>query len=95
MYFAIFLLVAMIGLVLGLLLYRMLVRSKSFGRLIGGVIEPPPPETPQEVVNRLRAEKERAHSCVGQCRQKAAEAGRSADEIREELRQSHVRRSRR
>lgn len=49
---AILLLLALIGLVFGFLLYRTLIRSTRFARLIGGAVEPPP-ETPSEVINRL------------------------------------------
>jgi len=49
---AILLLLALIGLVFGFFLYRTLIRSRGFAKLIGGTIETPP-ETPGEVINRL------------------------------------------
>jgi len=92
MYTAILLLVALVGVVFGFLVYRVLVRSERFARLIGGAIEPPP-ETPEEIVNRLRSEKLRATGCAGKCRSAADKARAAADKIDSELRPPRRRRS--
>lgn len=49
---AILLLLALIGLIFGFFLYRTLIRSERFAKLIGGAVEPPL-ETVDEVINRL------------------------------------------
>lgn len=85
MYEAILLLLAMFGIVFGFFIYRILIRSKSFARLIGGAVEVPP-ETPNEVINRFRAEKSKARNCVGKCRTAATKANRAARDINRELR---------
>ena len=58
---AILLLLALIGLIFGFFLYRTLVRSKRFAKLIGGAVETPP-ETPDEVINCLDNAENRAHA---------------------------------
>ena len=82
---AILLLLVLIGLVFGFLLYRVLIRSKCFAKLIGGAVELLP-ETPDEVINRLDDAESRACNCADRC---DANAHRYADaniKIRKQLR---------
>lgn len=77
-------LIALFGLVVGILVYRGLVRSKRFTNLIGGIVEPPP-ETADEIVKRLRTEKSRARDCAGKCKTAARKAHETTREINREL----------
>jgi len=83
---AILLLLALISLVIGFLVYRALIHSARFARLIDGAVKPPP-ETPDEVIQRLKAAKDNAHKCVGKCTSSACKSRKTASEIRRELRQ--------
>ena len=78
---AIILLLTLAGLVIGLFVYRTLIRSKSFANLIGGVIEPPP-ETPDEVIRHLDGATSHADDCADRCDATARSARGDALAIR-------------
>jgi len=85
MYTVILLLAALIGVVFGFFIFRVLVRSKWFAHLIGGAVEPPP-VTSDEVIQRLKAAKAGAHRRVGECNSAACKSRQIASELRRELR---------
>ena len=82
---AILLLLALLGLVFGFFLYRTLIRSERFAKLIGGAVEPPP-ETPDEVIDHLSSAEGRARNRADSCDTAACEARKAAAEIRRRLR---------
>lgn len=63
---AILLLLALIGLIFGFFLYRVLIHSKCFAKLIGRAVEPPP-ETVDEVINRLDDAESQARDHATRC----------------------------
>jgi len=81
---AILLLLALIGLVFGFLLYRTLIRSRGFAKLIGGAVETPP-ETPAEVINRLNTAESQARNRADNCKTVAQAAENDGIEIRRRL----------
>jgi len=81
---AILLLLALIGLIFGFFLYRVLVHSKRFAKLIGGAVEPPP-ETVDEVINRLDDIEGQAHDHATRCDATARMAKDAGIEIRRRL----------
>lgn len=81
---AILLLLALIGLVLGFFLYRALVRSERFAKLIGGAVEPPP-ETTDEVISRLNDVGYQASDRAARCDTTARMARDAGIKIRERL----------
>jgi len=89
---AILLLLALIGLVIGFLVYRALIHSARFAQLIGGAVEPPP-ETPDEVLRRLRTEKDHAGKCAERCKTAACKSCQAVADIQRELRPPRRKRS--
>ena len=81
---AILLLLALIGLIFGFFLYRALVRSERFAKLIGGTVEPPP-ETVDEVINRLDDAGYQALDRAARCDTTARMARDAGIKIRERL----------
>lgn len=81
---AILLLLALVGLIFGFFLYRALVRSKRFAELIGGTVEPPP-ETTDEVINRLDDAEYQALDRVARCDATARMAKDAGIKIRKRL----------
>lgn len=84
MRFAILALIALFGLGLGFLVYRALIHSKAFAKLINGALVPTP-ETTDEVVEQLRTNKARAQACVGKCRTAVRTAREKERTIQREL----------
>jgi len=84
---AILLLIALLGLSLGFLIYRALIHSVKFARLIGGAVEPTP-ETPDEVMQRLKDAKANALKRAGHYTSDACKSKDAAAAIRRELRRN-------
>ena len=81
---AILLLLALIGLILGFFLYRALVRSERFAKLIGGTVEPPP-ETTNEVISRFDDVEGQARNHATRCDTTARMAKDAGIKIRKRL----------
>jgi hypothetical protein len=81
---AIFLLIAVFGLFFGLIVYRCLLHSKRFARLVGGVIEPPA-ETPNEVLDQYIQAGDHAKEYANDCDARAQAAQKDALVIRDRL----------
>ncbi len=81
---AILLLLILIGLFFSFFLYRALVRSERFAKLIGGAVEPPP-ETADEVIARLDDVGDQALDRAARCDTFARMARDTGIKIRERL----------
>lgn len=91
MRFAIIALIVLFGLGIGVLIYRILIHSSAFARLINGVLTPTP-ETTSEVIERLKNEKTRAKNRAGECRTAAKAAVDNERILQRELGTSRRRR---
>ena len=69
---------------LGLLVYKLLIRSRWFTRFVSDIIEPPP-ASGQEVVARLRADQIDARQAASAADLQAVEIAQTAEALRSEI----------
>jgi len=80
---AIFLLIAVFGLFFGISMYRCLLRSKRFARLVGDIVEPPSETT--DVIDQYTEAGRRASQYADNCDANALTAQQKAAIIRKKL----------
>jgi hypothetical protein len=85
-------LLLLIVVLLGLFIYKALVRSRWFARFVGGIIEPPADGA--EVVDRLQADREAARRASNEAATKADEQARLKKELEEASREIKPRKPR-
>lgn len=78
-------LLVILALMFAVLVYRGLIHSRWFARLVGGVLEAPP-ETDQEVLARMNQAESAAHRAAEAAEEEAAAKKKSAAALRKRTR---------